>query len=331
MGRDRRRFQRWRGELLETEALWSSKPQTLHAGPNDLSCVRTLKETVLSSSRSKFTAVGLRGSGGVGKTTACTIIANDVDVSCRFPDALLWIQLGDNTSAATVVDQIARVVDATGGPSFARQIRRHGEKSLDEVKEKAREWFEGKSILLIVDNVFKCSKDVVLGGNWISLLQDIPSAQSCILFSTRDHTITALSDEFVNFEPLKSPDDQRKMFLTHLRITSSDPKFDAETCDNVLQFCGGVPLALAAAAAYVRGKYFNWHSVVHDLRTSLHNENEDTRPVLGGHPGLASIFRVVHAKLDGDPAFVERQAGNVVNGQLCYSWAEAYCSLAVLD
>jgi hypothetical protein len=36
-------------------------------------------------------------------------------------------------------------------------------------------------------------------------------------------------------------------------------------CDYVLRICGGVPLALATAAAYVRDDGYNWHSASRDL------------------------------------------------------------------
>jgi hypothetical protein len=222
-------------------------------GPDKLTSVFTLKNTVLNSKGGTVAAVGLHGSGGVGKTTACKIIANDEDVRLRYPDAVLWIQLGDDASAATVVNQIVAIVEATGGRSFADDIRTYGEKNLDKVKRKAREWFQGKSILLVVDNVFKCDNDSVPDGNWINVLRDIPSARSCILFSTRSRRIAVESDETpVKFEPLQSLEDQRTMFLKHLGIDRADPKFNPGMCDNILTLCGGVPLALATAAAVVK-------------------------------------------------------------------------------
>jgi hypothetical protein len=246
----------------------------------------------------------LKGFGGVGKTTACNIIANDKEVRLRFPDAVLWIQLGDEVSAATVVEQVADIVKATGGHSFADAIRGYGEKNLDKVKSKAHDWFQGKSILLVVDNVYKCDNDSVPDGNWINVLRDIPSARSCILFSTRCRRIAVESDEEpVKFEPLQSLEDQRTMFLKHLGIARADPKFDPGMCDNILSICGGVPLALATAAAFVKQDDFCWQSVWHDLNLFR------AKKQIHGHPGLVTIFEAVLAKLDNDDAFLEREVG----------------------
>ena len=64
-------------------------------GVDDLSVVRDLKKMVLSREGGRVAAFGVQGSGGVGKTTACTIIARDPDVRTLYNDAILWIQLGE--------------------------------------------------------------------------------------------------------------------------------------------------------------------------------------------------------------------------------------------
>jgi hypothetical protein len=130
----------------------------------------------------------------------------------------------------------------------------------------------------------------------------------------------------VDFEPLQPSDDQKTMLLSHLGISCSDRRFDSAMCDKVLAICDGVPLALAMAAAHVRSDSYNWHSVLLSLR------HFQSKAILGGHPGWDSVFGASLARLDKDRAFLERQAGNKLSGgQLRYSWAEAYGSLAVLD
>jgi hypothetical protein len=121
-------------------------------GADDLFSVRRLKECVLSREGGTFAAVRLPESGGAGKSTACLVVANDDDVKRRSPDTMLWIQLGDSASAPAIVDQVAAIVRATGGHSFADNIRTHGEKKLEEMIKSARQLFEDKSILLVADN-----------------------------------------------------------------------------------------------------------------------------------------------------------------------------------
>jgi hypothetical protein len=98
-----------------------------------------------------------------------------------------------------------------------------------------------------------------------------------------------------------SSDDQSAILLSYLGISCSDERFDAVMCDKVLAACGGVQLALAIAAAYVRSDLYNWNTVVQDLSTFL------PLKIRGGHPGWNSVFGAILSRLDRDREFGERQ------------------------
>jgi WD40 repeat protein len=302
-------------------------------GVEDLSTIRELKRTVLRRKSSSVAVISIRGSGGVGKTTACIVIANDVDVRRYFEDAILWIQLGDNASAVTVVTQIAAIVKATGGHAAAREIMKQGEKHLDEVLNKAREWFSGKSIVLVVDNISATSVRRVAGGNWMSILQRIPSGSSCILFSTKSLEMAKLSEESVQFEPLKSDEDQRKMFLAHLGRRSKALEIsDNDRFQRVRDICGGVPLALATVGSYLKSDGLNLSSALHDMEESFLEEKQQNQVILGGHPGLLSIYGAVLKRLDNDHQFRRDNAVQVLlEANLEYCWTDRYTSLSVLE
>jgi hypothetical protein len=199
---------------------WTGGDSTVPStGPfmlDDLSIVLKLRDAVLKPACGQVAAVGVRGSGGVGKTSACTIVTRDQDPTNLYKDARVWIQLGDGASAATVVRQDARIVRETGGHSCAKEIEDARDKDLDGVGKMARSWLTRYSILSIVDNVFPTNKTHAPGGDWVSILPDIPNANSCVLFSTRSEEIAELSDAAVDFAPLESSEEQQKLLLKHL-------------------------------------------------------------------------------------------------------------------
>jgi hypothetical protein len=125
------------------------------------------------------------GAVGSARGPACTIVASDPDVRKCYKDAWVWIQLGDDASTVVGVKQNVHIVRDAGGHVCATKIEEIGDMDLNKVREKARVWFSGKLILLEVGNVFRTSRALVCGGNWMNILQDIPSANSCFLFSTR--------------------------------------------------------------------------------------------------------------------------------------------------
>jgi hypothetical protein len=68
-------------------------------------------------------AVGVQGMGGVGKTTACLVRASDQEVASAYPDAGLRMSLGLDVTTEAVVDQLAGIVEKTGGALSATLMR----------------------------------------------------------------------------------------------------------------------------------------------------------------------------------------------------------------
>jgi hypothetical protein len=60
--------------------------------------------------------------GGLGKTTACKILANDVKVRQKFHEGLFWIEFGQDSSADAVVDQLVHVTGLSGGIETSASI-----------------------------------------------------------------------------------------------------------------------------------------------------------------------------------------------------------------
>jgi hypothetical protein len=96
------------------------RKKTFMLGPDELASVAKIKKAVIYSyAEDAVASVAVQGSGGVGKTVACLVVAHDKEVAKLYPDATLWIKLGIDVTAATVVDELARAVEETGGGSTA--------------------------------------------------------------------------------------------------------------------------------------------------------------------------------------------------------------------
>jgi hypothetical protein len=259
----------------------------------------------------------------------------------------------NNASAAKVVNEVARIVRETGGHLFATEIEEKGDKDLDEVQKKERSWFDGKSIILVVDHVLPTDSVFAPGGTWISALQHIPSANSFVLSSARSLEIANLSDETVEFAPLTSFEEETKMVLRYLGLHSNanhmshdEVHADRVSHDEVhanhisdddvgklQEICGGVLLALATVASYLHSQLNNVRMSLDALRVSFVGHDKQAI-VPGGHPGLLSIFGTVLSTFDGD------KRGRLMRGnadsklrtsRLPCSWTDLYTSLSVLD
>jgi hypothetical protein len=83
-------------------------------------------------------AFGAQGSGGVGRTIACTITARDPNSEYLINDAILLKQLGNKETAGPVIAQAANIVRATGGHMQAPRIAKNKDSDVDEEQKTAR-------------------------------------------------------------------------------------------------------------------------------------------------------------------------------------------------
>jgi hypothetical protein len=146
----------------------------------DLYIVRELKRMVLKREGRRVVAISVQGSEAI----TCSIVAHDPDIGGLYQHDIVWAQLGEISSAATVIKQVTRVVRATGGHLLAIDIKTEGDRDLDDVRETARESFFSMSILFVVDNVYPA--DDVRGGNWINILKKIPGERQLQLFLNKE-------------------------------------------------------------------------------------------------------------------------------------------------
>jgi hypothetical protein len=146
------------------------------------------------------------------------------------------------------------------------EFKEYGEEKLDSIHDKARDWFHGRRVLVVVDNVFAAS-DGSAPGRWIAYFKNALGPDCCLLFSTRESALTVSSDAHIPFEPLDALQKQRELFHAHLGTTGRS--LERDQVERLLRCCHGLPIALATVAALVRLLDFEWSLIERRLDESI--------------------------------------------------------------
>lgn len=67
--------------------------------------------------------------------------------------------LGKDATKSTVVQQLAKIIKASGGSRLAKEVLE--EESIDGAVSSARQWFEGNCVLLLIDDAWEERPNVV--------------------------------------------------------------------------------------------------------------------------------------------------------------------------
>lgn len=130
----------------------------------------------------------ISGGGGVGKTSTCSLLYEDSEVRTHFSKgAIVWIDVGKDATKAKVKNEIQRVVSKFGGKRSVQVVR-----SADNVFEAvgiASDFFSGKCILVVIDNVWETPAGSSVK-RWTSALALIASHPgSAVVATTRSSSI----------------------------------------------------------------------------------------------------------------------------------------------
>jgi NB-ARC domain len=121
--------------------------------------------------------------GGVGKTTACRILANDTQVRQRFHEGVFWIAFGQDSTAVTVIEQLVHVAELSGGRRTAASISEASTNRFEQAKSYFQRWFENRAVLFVVDDTWP-SEDPAFE-KWVEVIRGVPGRCSVVLHSSR--------------------------------------------------------------------------------------------------------------------------------------------------
>lgn len=210
-----------------------------------LTSAAKFKNAIFNSNLSSIAAVA-RGDGGEGKTCALHAIGHHQDVLTKFSGGVLYINMGAESGLPQLIDQIAGIVDLSGGKSRASDIREQND--FGKAIQIAGQWFKEEPCLFLIDDVW-CVNQITTTA--IRSLASISlHDQSRVAYTTRDQKLSG--DENVIFGDRQNAEASqillRSAHMPHLPVTKS--AFDA--FNSVLKGCAGLPISLDLAGGTVR-------------------------------------------------------------------------------
>jgi len=251
----------------QTPATYITAPPTVANYIHRPEAIRALRDTLFGSDEHRAIALtAVEGMGGIGKTVLAQALFKDEVVRQAFPDGLVWITVGRESTH----DWTARLREVTrvlGGPS-------------DETvapDTQYRTTIADKAALIVIDDIWsKADLDPLLA----------ESPRSRFLFTTRDASIARFSNAREHRVDLLDAAQSRELLAlwAGLEVTQLPP-----AADDVLRECRGLPLALSTVGALLRGAApTEWA----DTAELLHNADltaiEEQLP-----PGQQSFFRAI--------------------------------------
>ncbi len=198
-------------------------------------------------------AYGVLGMAGVGKTVALQGLGHDVDIQTRFYDGIHFMTFGRGATLQTAIREIAKTMTLTGARKRVQSVK--GSISLREAVDYAVPWFEGKTCLYLLDDLWPAES---LPPGYLQQLRQLlrGSPKSRMAISTRSVSIASDAGcvvEFAPRDPFGSVSFQ--IFMAHAAHHSTSqallsPQVRASV-SKVLSICGGLPIALSVTGCAV--------------------------------------------------------------------------------
>lgn len=139
-----------------------------------------------------------------------------------------------------LICKLAHFVKCSGGSEQAHEIE--NEKDLKEVIHKVSEWFQGRTCLFLIDDIW-CRNGIPQSVT--QMLKGIASHEdSRVAFTTRDRELDC--DVRVHFKKKDDQDGHSLLFHTAGLQSQTPPEKGRKAIKSLIQISGGVPIALSA-------------------------------------------------------------------------------------
>jgi hypothetical protein len=217
--------------------------------------------------------IGMHGMGGIGKSVLACLLAHDRKIREAFPDGIIWVGLG---SVPDVRQRMADVDQALGGDrNFASE---------GEGKQKLKERFQDKALLLILDDVWRRADIEAF---------DILGSRCRALITTRDAGLLSSLGGTHHLVELLTDADALKLLALSLGQEVEELPPEAGL---VLRECGRLPLAVSLASGMITAGT-PWSHVLKALQDHRIDYLEDEHRSQDQHHNLWKTIEVSVAAL----------------------------------
>ncbi|CDF34217.1 WD40-repeat containing protein [Chondrus crispus] len=295
-------------------------------------CESRLKAAVLRRDRNMQVGATAVGQGGVGKTCALRAIAHDVEIKAEFSGGVYFMSLGKDGNVGRLIEELCVIVEASGGNQTAAEMR--GQSEFGRVLTKVHAWFGSHVCLFIIDDVWVVNDIDANILQKLSVLADTAGGsgerRSRLLYSTRDRELRQIGER-VAFEPRETEGKEAVDMLVHASEANRDEVDDArckEAVGEILEMCGGLPLALNVAGTSVRYMRERWEGEVSEAWGAYLSRMKSRNTIRGESPkdGYSSLDGTLHTSLD----ILESDIGNGGETVDDFSFRKMHRSLCVM-
>jgi WD40 repeat protein len=222
-------------------------------------------------------AVGVQGTGGIGKTVLATALAHDPKTRQAFPDGIYWLTVGQKPKLLQLQNQL--LSQLTGS--------KQGLLTEQETKDALRKAFEGRRVLVILDDVWTFDDASTLSVNTrpARLLLTTRNQEVLVGIAAEEHCVEVLL-----------PRDALKILGEWVGERDVDKLPSAAA--KVAKECGYLPLALAMMGAMVRRSNHPAAIAWQDALDCLHaSDLEEIKRSFPGYP-YPNLLRALDASVE---------------------------------
>ncbi|CAJ2647087.1 unnamed protein product [Trifolium pratense] len=227
---------------------------------------------LLFNNESKREVISINGMGGLGKTTLAKQVYDDPEVKKHFK-IHAWVNLSQSSKIEELLKDLVQQLHILIGKPVPEEI---GMMKNDELKRLIKNLLQSR-YLIVLDDVW-----YVTLWNAVKLALPNNNLGSRVILTTRKTNITELGKDFhLEFLPEKEAQD---LFFRKTFQGNSCPPDLKEVCLEILQLCGGLPLAIVAISGVMATRKFEeeWKIVCRSIGSEIRGNDklEDMKKVL---------------------------------------------------
>ncbi|VAH56651.1 unnamed protein product [Triticum turgidum subsp. durum] len=230
---------------------------------------RKLVDLILAHKESKSYKLAIVGTGGVGKTTLAQKIYNDQKVKRSFRQQA-WVCVSQDYSEVTLLKEVLRNIG----------VHHEQGETIAELQRKVAETINGKSFLLVLDDVWHPNV-------WMDLLRPAlhETTAGVLLLTTRDDQIAKrIGVEHTHQVDLMSVEVGWELLWKNMNI---DKEKEVQNLRNtgieIVRKCGRLPLAIKVIASALAGRDVTeneWKKFLEKYASSQSMFSDETEGVL---------------------------------------------------